>query len=130
MIREGSTIISFYGAGGVGKTALLKKIEDEIKHRDDITNDKCKYVKYDFSINTNLLEVLKTFKFQLSAYGCSFPLFDVGNYYYSLKTGQDTAQPQDPSAIEKIPWVQKIKKSLSKATFYRITQCPCSTRRK
>ena len=34
MIEEGSSIIFFYGAGGVGKTALLKKLEEEIKNRD------------------------------------------------------------------------------------------------
>ena len=115
MIKEGSMIISFYGAGGVGKTALLKKIEDDIKIRHKLTGKDCKYIKYDFSVGTDLREVLKSFKFQLSAYGCKFPLFDVGNYYYSLKLGQDAKLPQEPSAIESIPWVKKLKKNLSQA---------------
>lgn len=117
MVSEGSTIISFYGAGGVGKTALLKKIEDEIKYRDERTGKECKYIKYDFSIGTDMREVLKSFKFQLSAYGCKFPMFDVGNYYYSLKLGQDAKLPQEPTAIEQIPWVKTLKKNLSKATM-------------
>ena len=116
MCEEGSTIISFYGAGGVGKSALLKKLEEEIKHRDAVTNSQCKYVKYDFSIGTDTREVLRTFKFQLSKYGCSFPLFDVGNYYYSLKVGQDAAPPRTQSALEQIPLVKKLTKSLSKAS--------------
>ena len=117
MIREGSTIVSFYGAGGVGKTALLKKIEDDIKIRYERTGKDCKYIKYDFSIGTDLREVLKSFKFQLSTYGCKFPLFDVGDYYYSLKLGKDAKLPQEPSAIENIPWVKKLKKKLSQATM-------------
>lgn len=116
MVAEGSTIISFYGAGGVGKTALLKKLEEEIKHRDELTGKKCKYVRYDFSMGTDLREVLKTLKFQLVDYGCSFPLFDTGNYCYSLKIGQEVTAPREPTAFEQIPWVQKLKKNLSKAT--------------
>ncbi|MBQ4403096.1 MAG: tetratricopeptide repeat protein [Selenomonadaceae bacterium] len=115
MVDEGSTIITFYGAGGVGKTSLLKKLEEEIKNRDALTNSECKYVKYDFSISTDLREVLKTFKFQLAAYGCSFPLFDAGNYYYSLKTGQDITPLKAKSMMEKIPWLNEFKKNLSMA---------------
>ena len=78
MFNEGSTIISFYGAGGVGKTALLKKIEEEIKLRCERTGKECKYIKYDFSNNTDVREILKTFKFQLSSYGCEIPFFRFG----------------------------------------------------
>ena len=117
MCEEGSTIISFYGAGGVGKSALLKKLEEEIKHRDAVTNNQCKYIKYDFSIGTDTREVLRTFKFQLSNYGCNFPLFDIGDYYYSLKIGQDASPPSTPSALEQIPLMKKLTKSLSKANY-------------
>ena len=115
MCNEGSTIINFFGAGGVGKSALLKKIEEEIKHRDSMRNKQCKYIKYDFSIGTDTREVLRTFKFQLSNYGCNFPLFDIGDYYYSLKVGQDAAPPRTPTALEQIPLVKKLTKNLSKA---------------
>ena len=116
MCIEGSTIISFYGAGGVGKSALLEKIEDDIKHNDEFKHDKFKYVKYDFSIGTDPREVLKNFKTQLAVYGCTFPLFDVGDYYYSLKTGQDAKAPHTPSTLLQIPWMKKLSKSLSKVT--------------
>ena len=115
MIEEGTSIISFYGAGGVGKSALLEKLEKEIKNRDALTNNECKYVKYDFEISTDLREVLKTFKFQLSAYGCEFPLFDTGNYYYSLKVGQDVTPLKAKSMMEKITWLNKLKNNLFKA---------------
>lgn len=59
--------------------------------------------------------MLKTFKFQLSAYGCTFPLFDTGNYYYSLKIGQDVTPLKAKSMLEKIPWVCNVKKNLEKA---------------
>ena len=113
MIDEGSTIINFYGAGGVGKTALLKKLEDEIKHRNELTHKKCIYIVHNFEVSTDLMEVLKAFKFQLSEYGCTFPFFDVGIYYYSLKIGQDVTPPKAISMLEKIPWVRSMKRNLS-----------------
>lgn len=94
---EESRIITFYGAGGVGKTSLLNKLEKEIKELESGVTKKCAYIKYDFNISTDLREILKTFKFQLAAYGCNFPLFDTGNYYYSLKTGQDITPPKAKS---------------------------------
>ena len=94
MVSEGSTIINFYGAGGVGKTALLKKLEEEINYRNKTMAIKCKYIKYDFSLGTDTREVLNTLKFQLSNYGCEFPFFDTGNYYYSLKVGQEITPPK------------------------------------
>ena len=112
MLTEGSTLIIFYGAGGVGKTALLKKIEYEIKHLDELTRKKCHYITYDFSLGTDLREVLKTLKIQLSDYGCEFPFFDIGDYYYSLKIGQDISPPKAKSMMENIPWVRKIKNSV------------------
>lgn len=115
MVEDGSTIITFYGAGGVGKSALLEKLEKEIKNRDALTNVECKYVKFDFETSTDLREVLKTFKFQLSAYGCEFPLFDTGNYYYSLKVGQDVTPLKAKSMMEKIPWLNNLKNNLFKA---------------
>ena len=116
MLREGSSILTFFGAGGVGKTALLKKIEEDIKHREQLTQKACKYISHNFEVNSDMLEVLKIFKFQLSAYGCSFPFFDIGNYYYSLKIGRDVTPPKAISMLEKIPWVQKMKKNLSNVT--------------
>ena len=114
MVQEGSVIISFYGAGGVGKTALLRKLEEEVTQYNAIL--KRYYVKYDFSIGTDVRDVLKTFKFQLSNYGCKFPLFDIGNYYYSLTIGQDIEAPKVQSMFEQLPLVQELKKKLSKAS--------------
>ena len=115
MLGEGSTIISFYGAGGVGKTALLKKIEDEIKLRNERIGKDCKYVKYDFGMGTDLREVLKAFKFQLADYGCEFPFFDSGNYYYSLKIGQNITPLKAKSLMKNISWIKKINEKLRKA---------------
>ena len=115
MVAEGSTVIAFYGAGGVGKTFLLKKLENEIKRREELTHNECKYVKYNLSISTDVQNILKTFKFQLSAYGCTFPLFDAGNYYYSLKTGQDITPLKAKSMMEKIPWINAVKQTLTEA---------------
>ena len=120
MVDEDSAIITFYGAGGIGKTALLKKLEKEIKHRDKVTKIKCKYVKYDLNISTDPREVLKSFKFQLAAYGCTFPLFDTANYYYALKTGQNITPLKAKSMLEKIPWVNEIRNKFTVADTYAV----------
>ena len=115
MVNTGSTVINFYGAGGVGKSALLKKIEDEIKHRDELTHKQCIYVTYDFNVSTDLREILRTLKYQLSNYDCEFPFFDSGNYYYSLKIGQDITPLKAKSLMKNIPWVKKITNRLWQA---------------
>ena len=113
MVNEGSTVITFYGAGGVGKTALIEQIKKEINHSDSLTRKECKFIHYDFSISTDLREVLKELKFQLTAYGCTFPLFDTGNYYYSLKIGQDNITPlKAKSMMENYPWLREVKQKL------------------
>ena len=123
--EEDSLVITFYGAGGVGKTALLDKLEEEIKNREStLANTKCVYVRYDFNRSTNLLEILKTFKFQLAYYGCNFPLFDTGSYYYELKTGQDITPPKAKSMMEKIPWLNKIRNDVTKADKYMDKAAP------
>ena len=115
MVAEDITIINFYGAGGVGKTALLKEIENKIKHGDELTGTESKYISYDFTMGTDLRDVLKTFKFQLSAYGCEFPFFDSGNYYYSLKVGQEISPLKAKSMIKEIHWIKEINKKLRNA---------------
>ena len=115
MVKEGSTIITFYGAGGVGKSALLEKLEDEIKQRDKGTGKQCKYIKYDFSRGTDVHKILEELKTQLSAYGCEFPFFDSGNYYYALKVGKNIRPLKAKSMMQEIPWVKKISKKLRTA---------------
>lgn len=110
---EESRIITFYGTGGVGKTSLLNKLEKEIKELESGVTKKCAYVKYDFNISTDLREILKTFKFQLATYGCNFPLFNTGNYYYLLKTGQDITPLKAKSMMERIPWLNDFRNKLN-----------------
>ena len=109
MINEDVKIINFYGPGGVGKSALLRRLEEEILRQGS------NYIKYDFSIGTDVRDVLKTFRAQLTNYGCNFPLFDIGNYYYSLNIGQDVKAPRQPTAFEQLPWVQSLRRQLSQA---------------
>ena len=109
--KRSSKIISFFGTGGVGKTALLKKLQE------DSLGKNFKYIKYDFSIGTDLRDVLRTFKFQLSHYGCGFPLFDIGDYYYSLTMGQEISAPRQPTMFEQLPWVQAVKKKLASMSY-------------
>lgn len=122
MKNEGSTIINFYGAGGIGKSSLLRNLQEELKnyqgHKLESVRKEfrgVKYVKYDFSIGTDVRDVLKTLKSQMVSYDCKFPMFDIGNYYYSLTLGQEISAPKQPSAFSQLPWVKTIRNKLSEA---------------
>ena len=106
-------VMTFCGTGGVGKTTLLKKIEDEIKHGDAYRREKCRYVTFDFENKNDRRDFFDAFRTQLSAYGCEFPMFDTGNYCYSLKIGRNIPPPQMRSELEKIPFVAQSQKYLS-----------------
>lgn len=79
MENDGSTLITFYGAGGVGKSSLLRKLQDEIisLERDDIA-----FVCGDFEKHLEPLSMLQEMRRDLESQGCIFPLFSTGEFYY------------------------------------------------
>ena len=105
-----SSVIIYYGAGGVGKTALLKELQKQLDHKNNLIqtvtqnkrskDDPCKYIFYDFNKITNQggidrREVLNNLKKQLTDYGCGFPLFELGDLYYLTKSGSREGKEED-----------------------------------
>ena len=94
-------VLAYYGMGGVGKTALLKKIASEM---DEKLEGKARYVRFDFNDSQNPLEILARIKNILeNEYKFDFPLFELGQYALAQKNGQDMEAPEAKSFFEKSP---------------------------
>ena len=113
MESDGSTLITFYGAGGVGKSSLLRKLQDEIisSQRNDLA-----FVCGDFEKNSESLSMLQGMRRELESQGCIFPLFSTGEFYYFLNTGQknELDAPKIESVMDKNSWLSKVKKNWAK----------------
>lgn len=82
LISAGSTIITFYGAGGLGKTRLAEKLMDEFAAQ---KIDNVKYLFHDFINGTDMRSILRRWKNELGKCGCEFPLFETGDFYLFVK---------------------------------------------
>ncbi len=105
----GSKIISFYGAGGLGKTRLAEKIMDEFAAQkvDDV-----KYLFHDFINGTDMRSILRRWKVELQTFGCEFPLFETGDFYLFVKQGKKKiTEQQFHSWIKKSKWLNYVAKS-------------------
>ena len=93
-------VLSYYGIGGIGKTTLLHKLQEEMRER----IREPKYVYFDFNIAQDTRTVLDYLKTKLGKdYGYTFPLYELGVYAYAQKIGEDMASPQIKGFIEKSP---------------------------
>ena len=93
-------VLAYYGIGGIGKTTLLHKLENEM--REHIREPK--HVYFDFNIAQDARTVLDYLKTKLAKdYGYTFPLYELGVYAYAQKIGEDMASPQIKGFIEKSP---------------------------
>lgn len=121
MAQEGSTILVYYGTGGVGKSSLLKKIIEEMDAKNNAQDGKpykhilCDFNDDSFSNVQDVRTILQDMKSKLSIYGCEFPLFEAGNFYYSVLTGRDAKAPEVKSMIDGIPMLRKIREGLNVA---------------
>ncbi|MBQ7197888.1 MAG: tetratricopeptide repeat protein [Selenomonadaceae bacterium] len=113
MKQTGSTIITYYGASGVGKTSLLKELEKNIK---DYTRKDIAFIHLDFKDKPSTLNILQQMRRELEGYGCNFPLFSTGEFYHFLKTGQKTEIDiaKIESAMDKNKWLSQVKKHWNK----------------
>lgn len=78
-------VLAYYGIGGIGKTTLLHKLQEEMRER----IREPRYVYFDFNIAQDARTVLDYLKTKLTKeYGYSFPLYDLGVYAYAQKIGE------------------------------------------
>ena len=93
-------VLAYYGIGGIGKTTLLHKLENEMQEH----IREPKHVYFDFNIAQDARTVLDYLKTKLAKdYGYVFPLYELGVYAYAQKIGEDMASPQIKGFIEKSP---------------------------
>ena len=93
-------VLAYYGIGGIGKSTLLKKLQEEMRER----IREPKYVYFDFNIAQDVRTVLEYLKTKLSKeYGFTFPLYELGIYAYAQKIGENMASPEIKGFIEKSP---------------------------
>ena len=88
-------VISYYGYGGIGKSSLLLKLQEELQEK----KPGIKYLFFDFEkfseLNNNILEILKVLRQNLKTkYNYSFPIFDLVVYVYETKLGKNGTKPE------------------------------------
>ena len=100
---DGSTIITYYGAGGVGKTSLLKELVKKVDMIEDTPYEEVVYIQHNFENKMDLRQILHSFKSQLEDFGCQFPLFGKGDFCHAIKNGRnDVPRPKERSYLKKI----------------------------
>ncbi len=98
-------VLSYYGVGGIGKSALLKKLISEMKNK----VEKPQFLYFDFSIKKDSKSVLESIRSKLSKeYGFEFPLFDVTLYSYAQKVGENVSEPEVEALIDKSPVLEWV----------------------
>ncbi len=88
-------VISYYGFGGIGKSALLNKLNEEVSKK--APDSKVEFLDFDklSQVNNNLLDILKVIRQDLKdKYNFSFPIFDLVTYVYETKLGKTASKPE------------------------------------
>ena len=88
-------VISYYGFGGIGKSSLLHKLNEELKEK--APNSKTEFLDFErlTELNNNLLDILKVIRQDLKErYKFSFPIFDLVTYVYETKMGKTATKPE------------------------------------
>lgn len=88
-------VISYYGFGGIGKSALLHKLHEEVNQK--APNSKIEFVDFEklVEFNNNLLDILRVIRQDLKDnYKFTFPIFDLVTYVYETKMGKTATKPE------------------------------------
>lgn len=88
-------VISYYGFGGIGKSSLLHKINEELDEQ--ASNSKIEFIDFEklVELNNNILDILKVIRQDLKdKYKFSFPIFDLVVYVYETKMGKTATKPE------------------------------------
>ena len=96
--NEGSLLIFYSGAGGIGKTALIRDLENYLSTKKIIY----KYAYYDFPQVTDMLSTLNALKkILIEQYAVTFPLFEKGCIQYYQKRGDIVSSQQIKETLNK-----------------------------
>ena len=96
-------VLVYYGIGGIGKTTLLHKLEEELEKQ------KKKYIYLDLGTQQEPREILGQLKNQLVIkYNFSFHLFELCQYCYQLKIGEDANLPEIKGFISKSSFLSTL----------------------
>ncbi len=97
---KGPCVLAYYGIGGIGKTSLLRKLEEDLVGREEHQL----YIRHDFE-NDKVKEPVEIMKNMVQAFveKCSFDmsLFDMGYYQYKKLCYNEAVKPEMDSYIEK-----------------------------
>lgn len=90
-------VITYYGVGGIGKSTLLRKLQEELQEKEKTPY----YLHYDFETSQDMKTSLQFMKTKLEKdYKFSFPLFDLALYAYSNKIGDTVERKEVQSYVE------------------------------
>ena len=95
-----SRVLTYYGIGGIGKSTLLAKLEDNLENDPELTalnKQKPLVVNFNFETKQEDIQVLTALRNLLSKkpYGWRFPRFEVALYLYGQRIGEDVSSPED-----------------------------------
>ena len=88
-------VVAYYGFGGIGKSSLLHKLNEEVTEK--APNSKVKFIDFEklVELNNNILDILKVIRQDLKEkYKFSFPIFDLVTYVYETKMGKTATKPE------------------------------------
>ena len=110
-------VIQFSGIGGIGKSALLNNLINEMQ----TAPKRIKFAYFDFSIKQDTHSFLVFIKNQLSnKYGFSFPLFELGLYIYYKKIGIDIEYLKETSFLDNSPLLSFMLEVMGNIPFINI----------
>ena len=114
--EKSSQLIYYAGAGGVGKTALIRELENSIQGNYSATGLQFESVSYDFTFATEMLTVLKALKKSLTdKYQMAFPFFDIGCLSYYKKCGNESGKNEIEKILRESTFCSKCKKQIDTA---------------
>ena len=113
-------VISYYGFGGIGKSALLHKLNEEIIEK--ASNSKIEFIDFEklVELNNNVLDILKVIRHDLKEkYHFSFPIFDLVVYTYETKMGKTATKPELSSIFDENKELGFLKDVISEIPLIR-----------
>lgn len=96
-------VLSYYGIGGIGKSALLRKLVEELEE------SRALHVFLDLGMYRESREAMESLRNKLvKVHHFGFPLFDLATYLYARKTGETVHDFTVPAFAGKSPFLSAL----------------------